>query len=253
MELIELSEGIIQQVSGERVYVVGDIHGCVDEPRVILEYLTKRERLKESDLVVFLGDYIDRGSDSKAVVDLLLQFKKNHGNTFFLKGNHEDMLVDFLLGEGRMGPSFLYNGGLDTITSYGLSLLENPSNFAQAMPVEHLDFYKGLLLGLDVGNFICVHAGLNPKHTLEEQNQTEVCWIREEFIGASHEFNKLVVFGHTPFRDVFVDLPFKVGIDTGLVFGNKLTCLELREGRCMQVARKSRKVSVSKIKLSVGS
>ncbi len=89
----------IEQAAGERVYVVGDVHGCPDEPAVLLRHLEEAEGLSNDDLVIFLGDYIDRGPDSKAVIDLMLDFKVKFPQTRFLKGNHEEMLEKYLSGE----------------------------------------------------------------------------------------------------------------------------------------------------------
>lgn len=236
-----------------RVYVVGDIHGCKDELRVILEYVQKHERLSASDMFVFLGDYVDRGADSKDVIQLLIDFKAAHSNTIFLRGNHEAMLSDFLLGGTSLGFSFLRNGGIETISSYGVKLSDVlPESLAVAMPSEHIKFFNELESLVYIGDeFICVHAGLNPRQSLESQSDSELCWIRDEFISSPHSFGRVIVFGHTPWRDIMLDLPYKIGIDTGLVFGNKLTCLELRSGKVIQVYRKSRKVSVSKINMKI--
>lgn len=237
--------------SAQRIFVIGDIHGCNDEPRVMLEHLEKKEHLHDEDVVVFLGDYIDRGPSSKEVVDLLLAFKQKHANSRFLRGNHEAMLADFLQGGNNLGFSFLRNGGVETIQSYGVQLADAaPDHFSSVLPPDHLDFFNNLETIVEFDQFICVHAGLNPRRTLDSQVDAETYWIRDEFISNPHPFGKLIVFGHTPWRDIFVNIPYKVGVDTGLVFGNKLTCLELREGKAFQVARKSRKVSASKIKLT---
>ncbi len=238
--------------STNRIFVLGDIHGCKDEPRVVLEHLEKREHLVPEDVVVFLGDYVDRGPQSKDVVQLLIDFKARHANTRFLRGNHEAMLADFLDGGNNLGFSFLRNGGVETIQSYGVTLADTSAgSFESVLPMAHLEFFLRLESMAVFDSFICVHAGLNPRRTIDNQSESEVCWIRDEFISNPHSFGKLVIFGHTPWRDIFSDLPYKIGIDTGLVFGNKLTCLELREGKVIQISRKSRKVNVSKIKMNV--
>ena len=245
-----MSVGEVKEASGERVYVIGDLHGCCEEPEFLLDHLEESEGLSDSDLVVFLGDYIDRGPDSKSVVDLMLSFKKKYRNSRFLKGNHEDMLLDFLGFGGRLGEAFLYNGGLETIQSYGISVFAPPGEMVDAIPPAHFRFYCELESLLIVDHFIFVHAGLHPGRALNKQLDSDLYWIRDEFINVPHEFEHTVIFGHTPHQDIFAHLPYKIGIDTGLVFGNKLTCLELTEGKVFQITRGSEDVQVGKIDLS---
>ena len=232
----------IANASGERVYVVGDIHGVVNEPAILLRYLEETEGLTQDDLVVFLGDYIDRGPDTKEVIDLMLEFGSKFPATRFLKGNHEDMMLDFLGFGGNLGQAFLYNGGLETIQSYGISVFAPPKEMVEALPPEHFKFYCELESILVIDNFICVHAGLNPLRDLESQDDNEVFWIRDEFLNNIHSFDKVVIFGHTPHQELFVHLPYKVGLDTGLVFGNKLSCMELKSGRVFEIAKESTEV-----------
>jgi len=232
-----LGTSVVAEASGDRIYVVGDLHGCLEEPEILIKHLESREGLSQDDLVIFLGDYVDRGPDTKSVVDLMLDFATRFPKTRYLKGNHEDMLLDFLGFDGRMGQAFLYNGGLETIQSYGISVFSPPGEMVDAMPESHFQFYSELESIIQVGDFICVHAGLNPTKELGDQDDSEVFWIRDEFIANDHNFGKTIVFGHTPHQEVFEHLPYKIGIDTGLVFGNKLTCLELKEGKLLQVTR----------------
>ncbi len=240
----------VSTAKGARVYTVGDIHGCPSEPEVLLKHLTTKEGLGADDTVIFLGDYIDRGPNSRAVVDLLLDFKSKFPGTRFLRGNHEDMLLDFLGFGGNLGEAFLYNGGVETIQSYGISVFASVEEMVDALPVEHRKFFRELESIVIVDDFICVHAGLNPLRDLDAQNDGDVFWIRDEFLHNIHPFKKTVVFGHTPHREVVHHLPYKVGIDTGLVFGNKLSCLELRSGRILQVAREARHVAEGKVDLA---
>src|ERR671923_509758 len=126
-----------------RSYVIGDIHGCLDELGHLIEGLP----LAPGDRLVFLGDYIDRGPDSKGVVSFLLELEKDPAayELVFLKGNHEDMLLSFLGLSGQHGDMFLYNGGKATLRSYGFSKADSPSEEAvSGIPPAHLDFYKRL-------------------------------------------------------------------------------------------------------------
>jgi serine/threonine protein phosphatase 1 len=239
-------------VKGDRNYIIGDIHGCIDELEFMLIHLETQEKLTKKDLVLFIGDYVDRGKDSQIVIELLIDFKQRYPNTIFLKGNHEDMFIDFLeLGDGQLGESYLYNGGVETIQSYGLSVFDPPKSIAGAIPDEHKKFLLDLESIAVVNNFICVHGGLNPIRKLEEQLDTEIFWIREQFIAYEHRFKKTVLFGHTPYQEIMVNLPYKIGLDTGLVFGNKLSCLETTEGKLFQIYRGDTNVQVSACDLSL--
>lgn len=245
-----MGSSIITEAAGKRIYVVGDLHGCAAEPQALIRHLEEREGLTTDDLLVFLGDYIDRGADTKATVDLMLDVRNRFPKTRFLKGNHEDMLLDFLGFGGNLGQAFLYNGGLETIQSYGISVFAPPSEMIGSMPPEHFKFYCELESILVVEDFIFVHAGLNPLRDLAAQNDTDVFWIRDEFLNNVHSFKKTIVFGHTPHREIFQHIPYKIGIDTGLVFGNKLSCVEMRSGSVFQVKKESTEVEVSKLDLS---
>ena len=230
-----------------RLYAVGDIHGCATELEVLLEFLINDQKLSSDDMLVFVGDFIDRGPHSKQVVDLLLEHLKAYPNTHFLKGNHEDMLLDYLGLQGRLGDGYLGNGGRECLQSYGIAARTSPEIVAQLLPVEHLNFYTNLKSGLLHPRFLFVHAGINPNVTLELQEDEDIYWIREQFIDFSHDIPQTVIFGHTPFVRVFFDLPFKIGIDTGLVYGNKLSMIELKEGLLFQIARGSSEVRTSAI------
>jgi serine/threonine protein phosphatase 1 len=240
----------ITEAVGKRIFVFGDIHGCADETAILTRFIEEKEGLAQDDLLIFLGDYIDRGPNSRAVIDLMIELKLKFPNTRFLKGNHEDMLLDFLGFGGRLGQAFLYNGGLETIQSYGISVFSPPDEMVKNFPEGHFKFITTLESIIQIENFICVHAGLNPLRAMNSQNDGDVCWIRDEFIGSPHNFNKIVVFGHTPHQDVFLHLPYKIGLDTGLVFGNKLTCLELRSGDVFQIAKNTEEVTKNKVSLA---
>lgn len=215
-----------------RSFVVGDVHGCVEELDRLLDYL----RPSPADTIVFLGDYIDRGPDAKAVVERLLRLQRSGPGCVFLKGNHEDMFLSFMGLQGHHGDSFLYNGGKATLRSYGIEGCA-PHGIAERLPPEHLAFFQGLRLQHAVGEFLCVHAGLNPARGFDDQTSEDRLWIRGAFIENPHPFPVTVVFGHTPCRDVLVKLPYMIGLDTGLVYGNRLSCLELSEKVLLQIRR----------------
>lgn len=240
----------IGQASGERAFVIGDLHGCSDEPESLLKHLETQEGLGENDVLIFLGDYIDRGPNSRGVINLMLDMKRRFPKTRFLKGNHEDMLLDFLGFGGRLGHAFLYNGGLETIQSYDISVFAPPDEMVAALPAAHFKFLCDLESMIEIGNYVCVHAGLNPLRKYDDQVEADALWIRDEFIANNHPFEKQIVFGHTPHQQVLLHLPYKIGLDTGLVFGNKLSCLELYSGALFQIDRGTSKVKASTVKLS---
>ncbi len=224
---------ILTDIPG-KIYAVGDIHGCSDELDFLLTHL--RKSLSKDDTLIFIGDYIDRGPDSKGVVDLLLAHKEGFPRTHFLRGNHEDMLLGYLDGNDKVGRLFLPNGGTSTFESYGIVSLD-PEVVKSELPPEHLAFFEGLERYIVTKDHVFVHAGLHPLVELLQQKDSALFWIRDEFIQNIHKFDKLVVFGHTPYQDVMVHAPYKVGIDTGLVYGNKLTCVEFTTRMTFQIQK----------------
>lgn len=218
-----------------RVFVIGDIHGCLTETVALVEHLFSEEGLAAEDLLAFVGDYVDRGPDSKGVIDYMMDLKGRNVQVAFLKGNHEDMLLNFLGFEGLGGDIYLANGGSEALASYGFTGNDVRSVSAEQMPPEHIEFLQGLSRYLIVGDYVVVHAGLNPLRDLRMQLDEDIYWIRDEFVANVHYYDKTIVFGHTPFQDVLFDQPYKIGIDTGLVYGNLLSCLELNSGQVFQV------------------
>uniref|UniRef100_A0A7V4G7E0 Serine/threonine protein phosphatase n=1 Tax=Desulfobacca acetoxidans TaxID=60893 RepID=A0A7V4G7E0_9BACT len=203
------------------LYVIGDIHGCLGSLKRLLEHLAPD---LHRDTLIFVGDYIDRGPASKGVVDYLLTLQARYPreHLIFLKGNHEAMFLDFLAGQER--ELFLYNGGLSTIKDYWGPDWKNAGELV--LPPDHRRFYEELLPYYQSGDYIFVHGGLRPGVPLEEQQEEDLFWIRGEFIASTADFGGRVVFGHTPFKHPLLQ-PNKIGIDTGLVYGNYLTCLRL--------------------------
>jgi serine/threonine protein phosphatase 1 len=204
------------------IYAIGDIHGC-------LEHLIDLLDLVNPDLdrhkLVFVGDYLDRGPYSQGVVDYIINLKKNYNpeNIICLMGNHERMFLDFLQGREEM--FFLLNGGADTAVSYWGKQWERRE---RRLPLGHEHFFETLKLFYETDNYIFVHGGLRPGVPLSAQKEEDLLWIRKEFITSEFNFGRRVIFGHTPVRTPLV-LGNKIGIDTGAVYGNKLTCVLLPE------------------------
>lgn len=223
-------------------FVIGDIHGCCDELRYLIDALP----IRPEDEIIFLGDYIDRGPDSRAVVSFLIELEDRliENRLVFLKGNHEDMLLSYLELSGQHGKMFLPNGGKATVESYGVSVENSsPDRLSAAIPPDHLAFYQALRHYYVTEPFLCVHAGVNPFKPLAEQNDEELFWIRHPFLYSSHILPYTVLFGHTPQHSVLCDLPYKIGLDTGLVYGNMLTCLNTDERILYQIGRGKKRVN----------
>jgi len=217
---------------GKRTFVVGDIHGCVDE----LEWLLEAIEPRDGDQICFVGDYVDRGPSPRGVVERLLRLRREGPRCVFLKGNHEDMFLAYLGISGQYADAFLWNGGDVTLESYGITGLAGNAA-AERIPAEHLEFLSTLDLTARFGTFLCVHAGVRPSRSLTQQSEEDLLWIREDFIDRAHSFPYTVLYGHTPQRDVRVHLPYKIGLDTGVVYGNLLSCLELASKELIQVQR----------------
>jgi serine/threonine protein phosphatase 1 len=224
-----------------RTYVIGDIHGCLDELVHLLEALP----LDAPDRLIFLGDYVDRGPRSKEVLSYLIYRQQTRSeDMIFLKGNHEDMFLSYLGLPGKYGDMFLYNGGGATLASYGASLgHQAPEDVLSLIPPAHLKFLRELKNYYVTQSFLCVHAGIHPNKPLDQQEEEEMLWIRDEFILNRHVLPYTVLFGHTPQEKVLFHLPYKVGLDTGLVYGNQLSCLELKDKSLFQIAKGKKKVT----------
>jgi serine/threonine protein phosphatase 1 len=216
----------------KRTFIVGDIHGCVDE----LERLLDAIEPGEGDQVCFLGDYVDRGPSPSGVVERLLRLRGEGPRCVFLKGNHEDMFLAYLGLGGLYGEAFLWNGGDATLESYGLQGLAGDAAAAR-LPPAHREFLTRLDLSAHFGEFLCVHAGVRPTRPLTSQSEEDLLWIREDFIDREHAFPYVILYGHTPQRDIRIHLPYKIGLDTGVVYGNLLSCLELGSKELVQIQR----------------
>ena len=212
----------------EKVFAIGDIHGCIGKLEKMISLIKLDE---ERDTLVFIGDYIDRGPDPKGVVDYVIDLKTRVKKVICLQGNHEQMLLNYVCHDEDKD-LFLLNGGRATLSSYGYG--EMPGRTKITLPDNHMEFFQSLLPYYETETNIFVHAGLRPGVPLEEQTTKDLNWIRDEFTGSSCDFGKVVVFGHTPMAKPLIQ-PNKIGIDTGAVFGGLLTCVELPRQEIYQV------------------
>lgn len=217
-----------------RTFAVGDIHGC----RQLLEELFSRiSPDPQQDTVLILGDFINRGPDSRGTIDLLLQLRERYRNFIILRGNHEQMMLDYL--DGRDRDFFLIVGGRETLVSYGVDpLVEvDPNSW---LPTEHRSLLTDLPTLYENEHGIYVHAGLQPGVHLSQQSTEWLLWVRDEFINSPDDFGKPVVFGHTPFADPLLTAN-KIGIDTGAVYGGSLSCLVLPDFKFVSVSAAGRR------------
>jgi serine/threonine protein phosphatase 1 len=209
--------------AGGKIFAIGDIHGCYDKLRRLMERLPYDP---EKDVLVFLGDYIDRGPKSKEVLNYLCHLRRQSEKIIMLIGNHENLMLEYLrTGDPSLLP-FLRHLGIDaTLDSYGA---DSPQHLQQPpfFPKEHLELFRSLLPYWETEEYIFVHAGLDPDIPLAQQELSILCETRTSFLSEDHDYGKLVIFGHTPFDMPYVT-PTRIGIDTGAVYGNLLTALEL--------------------------
>lgn len=219
---------------GHFVVAVGDVHGRLDLLEKLWPQIDAASRLSSARCrtLIFVGDYVDRGEQSRELIDRLLAGFTGF-DTVFLKGNHDETLLQFL-ADPTIGDAWRNFGGLETLRSYGVAhpqtrdWSQTRSEFAAAIPRAHLEFLKNLKLHVTIGDYIFVHAGLKPRVPLEEQSETDLLWIREEFLESTVNFGRVVVHGHTP-TDAPVVRPNRIGIDTGAYITNNLTAVVLEE------------------------
>lgn len=222
---------------GVRVYAVGDVHGCAGLLRRLHEAIAAdaADRPVARRVIVYLGDYIDRGEESRGVVDLLLQRPLAGFESVYLRGNHEASLLQFL-DDTSVGPSWMTYGGAATLLSYGVrppEPLSAPTELERAqrqlderLPEDHRRFLAATKLAHVEGNYYFAHAGVRPGVPLDRQEAWDLMWIRDEFLRSTMDFGKIVVHGHT-----ITDQPDvqrnRIGIDTGAFASGRLTCLAL--------------------------
>ncbi len=219
---------------GQRVYAVGDVHGCLDRLEAMHTLITEDLAARPADeaVLVHLGDYVDRGPDSAGVVARLTAGSPIPGlATINLMGNHEYMMLGAIAsGEPEAIELWLANGGADSLLSWGVPRSAQPKEWPSYLPIEHLVFLRDLAMHHLVGGYLFVHAGIRPGIPLERQNRHDLLWIREPFLSFPASLGVVVVHGHTP-RAQPVVRPNRIGIDTGAVMGGVLTCAVLEQDR----------------------
>ncbi|EJW11987.1 metallophosphoesterase [Rhodovulum sp. PH10] len=218
---------------------MGDVHGRADLLEGVFARIDADQKAHPArqPVEVYLGDYIDRGPDSRTVIDLLIA-RSRRRDIVLLKGNHETYLLEFVR-DPEVLRGWRQFGGLETLMSYGLRPSLNPGNqelaalsaaLRQAIPRAHFEFYGGLLPYFSLGDFYFVHAGTNPRVPLAHQDERDLLWIREEFLVHEGYFEKMIVHGHTPVHDPDFR-PNRINIDTGAYATGRLTCLMIEHDR----------------------
>lgn len=218
-------------------FAVGDIHGRADLLARMLDRLEAQTFADNAKpIVVFLGDYVDRGPDSAEVIDLLLTGRPEGFERRFLKGNHEEGLLNFY-SDPVGGRAWLTHGGLETLGAYGVQPLPSlgastgeiaraGEAFRQKLPDAHLRFFNRLERYVSLGDYAFVHAGIDPGRSLEAQADRDLFWIRDRFLESDKRTKHRVVHGHTPVERPYCDAR-RVAIDTGAYFSGVLTAVRL--------------------------
>ena len=226
--------------AGARAYAVGDIHGRLDLLDILLEKIEADIAAQDErkTFIVFLGDFIDRGPDSAGVIERLRTYRPSNATPIFLAGNHEEVLSRILEGETGIIPSWLKFGGADCARSYGMSAAELRRLNEEAaiglvrehVPATHREFLDSLADTFTFGDYLFVHAGIRPGIDLEEQNLSDLRWIREPFLSEPKAHPFMVVHGHTIVAEV-EERPNRIGIDTGAYQSGRLTALVVEDDR----------------------
>jgi len=227
---------------GELVYAIGDIHGCYalmkDALARVAADCEARARGRRP-ILIFLGDYVDRGPDSAKVLDALAWLKRRSDlEIHFLKGNHEQALLGFIDAPQRGGP-WIGFGGAETLASYGVAApgeadgaeayLRARDELLERMPASHLRLLQQLELMVLVGDYAFVHAGVRPGQPLEGQSETDLLWIRRGFVDQPGPFGKVIVHGHTWLSERPQLTEHRIGLDTGAYATGVLTAMRLED------------------------
>ena len=225
------------------VFAIGDIHGCLKQLVSLQDKIFNHSKYrKDQDLLLYLGDYIDRGRHPKDVINHILQLQKEGVKSVFLKGNHEQFMIDYLFNKINNLSNWIMNGADQTFKSYDIEVAEfikdgfEDNNidklrdiFLSKLTKEHVYFFKNLKLTYTMGDYLFVHAGINPEKSLSKQNKMDFLWSRsDQFFDKNFKFEKIIVHGHSPEKEV-VNFPYRINVDTGSFFSGKLSCVCLND------------------------
>lgn len=230
----------IPEEDAAAVYAIGDIHGRLDlletlEAAIAADIARKRI---EDPMICYLGDYIDRGPKSAQIIERLSSPSADGVRRVFLKGNHEDRMIQFLSDPVANGPAWLKFGAAAALESYGVAVPDAPGasewrtvrdRLAEALPESHFHWLSALRLAMRWRGYLMVHAGLDPTRSTSEQHEHDLMWIRDPFLAADCDWGFKVVHGHVV-NDAPVFRANRIGIDTGAYKTGHLTCLALHDG-----------------------
>lgn len=233
----------IGKVDGLLIYAIGDVHGCYEPLRNLLEKIVtdaEREARGRPVRLIFCGDYVDRGPASREVIEALCWLKR-YGPlpTHFLKGNHEEVMLHYI-ADPSAAREWLNFGGAETLRSYGVTppLAEDPAeahliardDLLERLPVAHLRFLEGLELMVGAGDYAFVHAGVRAGLPLDRQSPADLLWIRQDFLDVERQHERIIVHGHTWTGDQPTKGPRRIGIDTGVYETGVLTAVRIEDG-----------------------
>ena len=225
------------------IFSIGDIHGCLKQLTSLHDKIFNHFSFsKKNDLLVYLGDYIDRSSNSKDVINHILKLQKEKVNSIFLMGNHEQIMIDFVFNKINNLRYWLNLGADQTFKSYKIEVAEFIKDgfeddkidrlrdvLLNELSNEHIYFLKNLRLTYSIGKYLFVHAGINPEKALKDQDKMDFLWSRsDQFFDKDFKFEKIVIHGHTPEKDI-INFPYRINIDTGCFFSGKLSCVCLND------------------------
>lgn len=232
-----------------RLYAIGDVHGCLDELKVLHTIIADDLRFRPipAHQIIHLGDYVDRGPDSNGCIQFLMETMEGAPNMVSLKGNHEDKLFNFLNDPVATAYSFLTYGGAQLSRSYGVEPAEIGATendmiafrdmLQSTIPSEHLTFMRSLPTSHGVGDYLFVHAGVRPDVPLEDQNDRDLMWIRTDFLYHANPLAKVIVHGHTPHDEPEFKIN-RINVDTLAYATGILTCVVLEEDRHLFLSTK---------------
>jgi serine/threonine protein phosphatase 1 len=227
--MIELTKAPASLPPGRRVYAIGDIHGCDIQlgnlHQVIAEDMMQRP--VDEAVLLHIGDYVDRGADTAGVLRRLLRDPLVPGaQVINLVGNHDETMLHALTGDRPAATDWLFAGGRPALESYGIDPDSPRESWPENVPSEHLDFLRGLVLTHREGGYFFVHGGVRPGVPLEAQAREDLLRMRQPFLYSEMDFGAVVVHGHSPVKEPVVRRN-RIAIDTGAVFGGKMTCVVL--------------------------